>query len=331
MRLFRLQATAKQLSRSVNAYIKRRDKMVNTVWRKDMLPLLKSTENAIKQTLLRQSLTDWHIEHLRELLNQIRTIIERTRVEFTAALARGQERIAIFSGASVDVEAKVAGLLTPGAPILSGEVLSAIEPLTRVFADIWPDIVAKQVGGEVSLGLVNQLTPHEVAENLADKFGNTSERIKKLKQEQKELGKRLARGDISKAKYERRIRIVNKELAKGSPMSFARAERIARTEMNRAASIARESRQMEVGEMNPDARRIWLDAHKPGARATHLATESASKNNPVAVDQPFNVSGYEAMYPLDPILPPKESVHCACVVTLITQDMVDETGAVKIV
>jgi hypothetical protein len=52
-----------------------------------------------------------------------------------------------------------------------------------------------------------------------------------------------------------------KDKFKSSNMSYARAERIARTEMMRSSSIARYEYGLEVAKFNPDARKIWI--HNP--------------------------------------------------------------------
>ncbi len=96
-----------------------------------------------------------------------------------------------------------------------------------------------------------------------------------------------------------------------------RARAIMVTEIGRAQSLATQSAQERAAEVVPNLRKRWLNAHLPGARATHLATEARYAENgivgPIPVDAPFAVGGFDAMYPHDPSLPAKESVHCHCV------------------
>ncbi len=96
-----------------------------------------------------------------------------------------------------------------------------------------------------------------------------------------------------------------------------RARAIMVTEIGRAQALATQSAQERAAEVVPNLRKRWLNAHLPGARATHLAAEARYAENgtigPIPVDAPFSIAGIGAMYPHDPSLPARESVHCHCV------------------
>ncbi len=116
---------------------------------------------------------------------------------------------------------------------------------------------------------------------------------------------------------------------KSSNMSFARAKTIAITEMNTASSLAQKIRGDELFVENKDLRKIWINSHKPNARVTHIAVETKTLNNPVAIDRPFIVDGIEAMYPRDPVLPAKHRVNCGCDLVYVNIDNTAEIDLVR--
>ncbi len=113
-----------------------------------------------------------------------------------------------------------------------------------------------------------------------------------------------------------------------SNMSFARAERIATTEMNRASALAQQVAGEEMAKENGDLRKVWINAHKPGARVTHLATERVSANRPLKIDELFFVGGEKALYPRAPNLSARNTVSCGCTVAYVNAD---DLGSAKLV
>lgn len=103
-----------------------------------------------------------------------------------------------------------------------------------------------------------------------------------------------------------------KEKFASSDMSYARAERIAQTEMLRSASLTQQLRAEQVKANNPKLKKSWISMHKPNARQTHIAVETATKETPIPVDEQFYVDGEYAMYPRDPSLSARNTVNCAC-------------------
>lgn len=96
-----------------------------------------------------------------------------------------------------------------------------------------------------------------------------------------------------------------------------RARAIVVTEVGRAQSLGTQYAQTEAAKVVPGLRKSWLNAHLPGARETHIAAENRYREGgligPIEVDEPFAVAGFDALYPRDPSLPAKETVHCHCV------------------
>lgn len=102
-----------------------------------------------------------------------------------------------------------------------------------------------------------------------------------------------------------------------------RARAIVVTEVGRAQSLGTQAAQDALQRALFDAgdptevRKRWLNAHLPGARATHLEAEARyapdGEKGPIPVNAFYEVGGFKAYYPKDPSLPPSESVHCHCV------------------
>ncbi len=101
-----------------------------------------------------------------------------------------------------------------------------------------------------------------------------------------------------------RVKAVFTDLADGE------ARRIARTEVNAAASKAGLTAMTDVG----IEYKSWLGSHGPNAREEHQAVEDATINEPIPVDEPFIVDGEQMMQPLDSSLGASAGniINCQC-------------------
>ncbi len=91
-----------------------------------------------------------------------------------------------------------------------------------------------------------------------------------------------------------------------------RAENIARTETARAVNAGR----LEgFGQSGVVERQEWIATFDDRTRETHLEAHGQI----VALDEPFQIGGYEAAYPGDPALPPEESCQCRCAVAPLVE------------
>lgn len=317
IKAIRLIAGNAALARRVRSYLDQKEKITLSQWRTNVLPVLRNVENDILIKLRSYSLTDWQIGNLNNILGQVQNIISGFGTQFTQSVLMSQENISKLAIDSLNKEISLIGLATPFTPVISENIMAALSPMTEVFTEFFTSDLSKIVRSEITMGLVNMESASVVAKNIKDKFGNTSERIIKLNDKKAELQRQFDSGLISKDSFNKSIGNINAELSKGSKMSFARAETIARTELNRAANFSREIRGGEIMQANPDAKRIWINLHKPGARISHLAVERETRARPIGLDEPFNVGGYECQFPCDPALPPQESVNCGCTVVIV--------------
>jgi hypothetical protein len=99
------------------------------------------------------------------------------------------------------------------------------------------------------------------------------------------------------------------------------AERILRTETNRAYSLATFGQQEALARDVPGLQKQWMATGDGRTRLSHLEAHGKI----VDVDKPFIVGGEELMYPLDPKGGPAETINCRC--TSVT--VIPEIGPVE--
>jgi HK97 family phage portal protein len=89
------------------------------------------------------------------------------------------------------------------------------------------------------------------------------------------------------------------------------ARRIAQTETNMAYNDARHVAMEDAG----IGYKAWLSSHGPNVRPAHAAAEQATIDNPIPLDQPFEVGGEQLMYPGDDSLGASAGniINCQCI------------------
>ena len=98
----------------------------------------------------------------------------------------------------------------------------------------------------------------------------------------------------------------------------ARAETIARTEINRAYNVAAQS-QAEASLVDvPGMKKRWISTADGRTRETHLNAHIRYAANPIPVDEAFQVGSSELMQPLDPGGAASETINCRCSMELVT-------------
>ena len=86
------------------------------------------------------------------------------------------------------------------------------------------------------------------------------------------------------------------------------AERILRTETNRAFNLAAFGQQQALAQSIPDLQKMWLATGDNRTRDSHLLAHGTI----VFVNEPFQVGFSELMFPHDPAGPPQEVINCRC-------------------
>ena len=115
--------------------------------------------------------------------------------------------------------------------------------------------------------------------------------------------------------------LTQKIMESGIRDEYYRARTVAVTEVLRAHNVSRQEAAMQ----NPSITgKTWRHTgeHKNEPRENHVAMDGQT----VDIDKPYTLTGadgtvYYPMYPVDPALPPEESINCHC----ISQDVVDDS------
>jgi HK97 family phage portal protein len=87
------------------------------------------------------------------------------------------------------------------------------------------------------------------------------------------------------------------------------SERVARTETAIAFNFARHESMAHAGVRY----KSWLSSHGPNVRQAHADAEMEYRENPIPIDEAFEVGGEELMYPGDPDGSPENVINCQCV------------------
>jgi len=90
----------------------------------------------------------------------------------------------------------------------------------------------------------------------------------------------------------------------------SRASLIARQEVGAAVEEARAVGRVQAGV----PMKSWLWSQKKEGRASHAATETATREKPIPASEKFTIAGTTMTcdHPRDSSLPPEQSINCAC-------------------
>jgi len=301
---------------TLGPYLRKRQVLTLSSWKKQIKPLLRRAENDIFMQLRSYGLTEWQIFNLNNIKGRINNTIGKFETELLNIFPSQQDKIGQLAIKQIDRTALMAGLKIPPQAI-SADLLTALKPLSEFFLSIFSTDMARITGGEITLGLVQGESTQQVIQRLRQKFGIDSQQIARLENQKRSLDILKKQGKIPEETYNKQVQVINKKLSSGSNMSYARLERITETEMNRAESFAQNQRALEIKQIDPRAAQMWINAHKPGARVSHIATETQTRARPVPVGENFNVAGFPALFPRDPGLPVKEVVYCGCTLVMV--------------
>jgi len=320
--LSRLIAASPKLERQIKTTLVRQDAMVRRVWDKEMRPLMRQTVDDIIRQLQTMDLTDWQIYNINRIRDSINLTVRSFDERFAAEMLDSQSLLADFSFDRAFGQVELVGLKTPSRALIGPELIEAIKPVTREFVKYWADDMARIINTTITQGIIRADSPSTVAHELKKQFGFDTEQIRKLEEKKEELLHQVERGRISQKTYREKVKPINQKLNSGSKMSYARAERIARTELETASSKASFEFSKMVGELNPDAVKVWIWSHKPNGRPEHEEAEKQYRANPIRPDEPFFVGGEACWFPRDPQLSPAQRVSCGCTMATLPKDQV---------
>jgi len=113
----------------------------------------------------------------------------------------------------------------------------------------------------------------------------------------------------------------------------ARAETIARTEVNGVFNVTSEAAIENLNKAAPQLRLVksWFDSDDELVRETHADAAAryaiGGATGPIPVDEDFEVGGFAAAMPHDPRLPASERVNCRCRVVSMSAGFLAERKA----
>ena len=148
--------------------------------------------------------------------------------------------------------------------------------------------------------------------------GVTSELRRKLNTEIS----RLALGALSPFQVQKNVTQLLGLSSRGAGKQVVRgigynAERIVRTEVNRAYNLSNYAQSLEVARETPGALKRWNSTGDMRTRDSHINAHGQLR----PLDKPFNVKGEELQYPLDPAGSAANTINCRCRMTIIHPDI----------
>lgn len=237
------------------------------------------------------------VRRAREVLDQVRQeVIEELRntpsERFRAFFLRELERA---------VGQRIAALEPRLQAEISGKILQALEAGQR------------SVDQSMAVFGIQPALP-DIPQQLVDVVqGFTADLIRRISDETRAqinaiLATAILRGDTVLDAARRIGRSLNQPGTAFGGISL-RAERIARTEILRAYSIAQQGRIRQVADYVPGLKKQWVATLDERARREHRLAHGQIRN----WDEPFDVGGEKLMYPRDPGGSPGNTIQCRCI------------------
>ena len=234
--------------------------------------LLTELKRTLQDKLL--SATDFEAAHLRRLLDETNTELEKYEAALAALVGTGT-RQAVNTG----LDAVIAPLVAAGyevtvSPVVQARVNTLIDFSAELVRNI-SDEVRKVINTQIRLGVLGSKTPFEIMKELTRLLG-----------------------------YQKGV------LVDGVGI---RAEMIVRTEMTRVYNLSAYSQQLFTNDTLPGGvLKAWRATGDRRTRQNHLEAAARYNAEPIPVNQPFIVGGAELMFPGDPSGPAKETINCRC-------------------
>lgn len=245
--------------------------------------LLIELQRQVQQELLGVAPTDagfpaWRLRQTLDSINGHLAVFETAaKRELAVAITESWQ-----AGAGMLGEMVIAG---GGSFGISGTLLQTMDPwLQNMKQYSWGKVegltadLAGKIKGELSLGVLGQKSPFEVAQGIV---GSLPKELPTWKNSERTIFSSIEE----------------------------RAQVITQTEMGRAFSMAHQASMDAAADILPGLQKMWLHAgHPKKARIYHLRLNGAIK--PVA--EAFLVGNIIMMYPRDPKAPASEVIRCGC-------------------
>jgi len=265
----------KKLQQIINRF----DKLDDTTTRRT-LAMLKTYRAHLADELLSAG-TDWRVHQLTELQRSVDQMTTGFESQLTADLRAAQLQ-ASEMGAALAVEPlQAAGL--------RGVFLSPSPAQVNTLLDFSAELI-RSIGNDMRSGINRQLQLAILGERGP---------VDAMKAVTQVLGIDAQYG----------VWKTRRDPARGIA---ARAETIVRTEMNRIYNVSHQAQQTAMAETTPGLLKRWIATPDARTRPSHLAAHRRYMDEPIPVDEPFRVGGWDLMYPGDPGGPAAETISCRC-------------------
>jgi hypothetical protein len=265
-----------------------------------------SLARAIRQTAM---VEDDVFRMTNALVANLKTLLANARAATIAALSKAtKDWLANDRRAILDELDRIMATLTSQASL----------QLQQGQTDAW----TKGAELAAAAGVTLSAMPHIDARALAVALQTTPELITNVTQETKDriatMIRMAALGQVSPLDLMRQMG----DVAGKGPWAdaFTRGEAIYRTEIGRVFEMANFTRLTDLQTQDPGWMKEWHAVHDSRTRPSHAAADGQR----VPINEPFVVGGFKAMYPLDPRLPARESVHCRCIAIAIRPEWAEQ-------
>lgn len=182
------------------------------------------------------------------------------------------------------------------------------------------------IQGLVEGGVESYLLPRVAMRDLAIMSEFSADLIKGITEEAKaKINAAIQLGVVGEKTANEVMQEIGTSIGQGRFSSIAaRAEAITRTEISRVMNLAEIAEMREIGKREKGLKKYWIATDDDRVRPEHLAvmkkTHPDYGGKPIPFDEMFDVGGFEAEAPLDPALPPEQSINCRCTTGLIFDD-----------
>jgi len=271
------------------------------------MPLSNSERKGILDMRVRQVLKDMRLlnkDTVREILGDLK----RVRYEITETL-KGVPRLDIMHLKSTlaVIDDKIATYESQMRDAVTGAQGKSFE----AGQNLTPDILRRTEIAYRFAGISDEL--------LATQRAYTADLIKNLADEMRgDITKTLRRSILTGEDAFSAARKIDDILGVSKRAGYLnRSDVIARTEIGRMFSVARQAKDSEIAKTLPELEKEWVTGINPrnkdmgGGRGfvSHLILNGQIRK----VNEPFDMgNGIEAMYPRDESLPPEHAVNCNC-------------------
>jgi len=235
--------------------------------------------------------------------------LKRTRLEISE-IFKGAERFEMpyYRAILGEIDEKIAGFRDR----MSGSVLGAQDISFSSGANLSDDIL-KTAGVVFGLPAISDELLVTAKEFSADLITDMSNEMRT------DISRSLRRSLLMGENQFDSARRIDKIIGTKKTLGYMnRADKISRTEIGRAFSIARQAKDEAVAEQVPQMKKQWVTSQDTRVRnkdmgggrgiISHVAAHGQIRK----IDEPFDVGGERLMYPRDERGSPANTVNCRC-------------------